>query len=72
MAGEKIELAIPPKLAAELGRIAAALGIAIEEAARIAIEEWMARNRERIDAADPGQKYFINEALDELIAKQRK
>ena len=52
--------------------IAAALGIAIEEAARIAIEEWVARNRELIDAADPTQKYFVNEALDELLAKQRK
>ncbi len=72
MAGEKIELALRPELVEELGRIAAALGIAIEEAARIAIEEWAARNRERIDAADPGQKYFVNEALDELIAKQKK
>ncbi len=73
MAGEKIELVLPPELAAELGRVAAALGIAsLEEAARIAIGEWVAQHRDRIDAADPAQKYFVNQALDELIAKPRK
>lgn len=73
MAGEKIELALPPELAAELARVAEALGIASrDEAARIAIAQWVAQHRDRIDTADPAEKYFINEALDELIAKQQK
>ncbi len=73
MPDEKIALMVPPELAADLRRIAAALGIGgVEAAARIAIEEWIARHREHPDAADPAAKYFVNEALDELIAKQRK
>ncbi|HUY19139.1 MAG TPA: hypothetical protein VMV15_07925 [Candidatus Binataceae bacterium] len=73
MAGEKIELVMPPELADELGRIATALGIASrEEAALIAIGQWVAQHRDRIEAADPAQRYFVNEALDALVAKQRK
>jgi metal-responsive CopG/Arc/MetJ family transcriptional regulator len=73
MAGEKIELMMPAELADELGRIATALGIANrEEAALIAIGEWLAQHRDRIEAADPAEKYFVNEALDELAAKLRK
>lgn len=73
MADEKIELMLPPELAADLERVATALGIASRaEAAQIAIGEWVAQHRDRINAADPPQKYFVNEALDELIAKQRK
>jgi hypothetical protein len=73
MVEEKIALTLPPELAAELSRVAAALGIGgIQEAARIAIEDWIARHREQADAPDPSGKYFVNEARDELIAKQRK
>ncbi len=73
MAEEKIALTLPQELAAELNRVAAALGIGgIQEAARIAIEDWIARHRQPAEAADPSDKYFVNEALDELIAKQRK
>ncbi|HTW88473.1 MAG TPA: hypothetical protein VMD75_10750 [Candidatus Binataceae bacterium] len=73
MADEKIELMLPPELAADLERVAIALGISSRaEAAQIAIGAWVAQYRDRINVADSAQKYFVNEALDELIAKPRK
>lgn len=73
MADEKIELMLPAELAADMERVATALGIAsLAEAAQIAIGEWVARHRDWIEAADPAQKYLVNEALDDLIAKQQK
>jgi len=73
MADEKMTLALPAALAAELRRLAAALGIeSPEAAARLAIEDWTARNREAADVTDADGKYFVNQALDELIARQRK
>ena len=73
MADEKITLALPAGLGAELRRVVAALGIeSPEAAARLAIEDWVARHRALADDTGTGGKYFVNEALDELIARQHK
>ncbi len=73
MTDEKITLALPAELGAELRRVARALGIEPPEAAvRLAIEDWVARNRALPGDSGAGEKYFVNDALDELIAKQRK
>jgi hypothetical protein len=71
--GMKIQIDLPDELAAQMRRLAAAFGIAsVEEAAMIAIAQWATRSREQLDQADPAQTYFVNQALDELIEKQRK
>ena len=71
MAGRKIVLELPEELFAELEAIAGELGIAAPaEAALIGVAEWVARQKSEIDNRDPGQRYFINEALDELEKKK--
>jgi hypothetical protein len=73
MAGEKIELMLPAELVAQIRQVADALGIAdLDQAVRIALDDWLAQHRDRIDTAAPADKYFVNDALDELVAKQRK
>lgn len=70
MAGKTITVELPDELRAQLGEVAAALNIArIEEAAVIAIAEWAARCKSELDDRDPDQKYFVNEALDELAGR---
>ncbi|MBF6568725.1 MAG: ribbon-helix-helix protein, CopG family [Candidatus Binataceae bacterium] len=69
----KIQIELPDEIAEQLRRLAAACGVpSVEEAATIAIGQWVARSREQLDRSDPAQAYFVNQALDELIAKQRK
>jgi len=41
------------------------------EAAVIAIAQWVSRRKSELDDRDPQQRYFINEALDELIEKKK-
>ena len=73
MAGKRIELELPDELWNELERVAEALGIAnTVEAAMIGLAEWVSRRKAELDDRDPGQKYFINEALDELAAQKRR
>jgi hypothetical protein len=38
----------------------------------VAIAEWTARRVAELDDRDPSQKYIVNEALDELIAKKNR
>ncbi len=71
MARKRIELELPDQLFGELGAIAQALGIPGErDAAVIAIADWVSRHKAELDDRDPNRKYFVNEALDELIAKK--
>lgn len=71
MAGRKIVLELPEELFAELQGVAGELGIAnAAEAALIGIAEWVSRQKSEMDNRDPGQRYFINEALDELEKKK--
>ena len=69
MAGKAISVELPDELWAGLGEVADALGISsAEEAAVIAIAEWTARRKSEMDDRDPAQRYFVNQALDELAA----
>jgi len=67
MAGKAIKVELPEELWSALSEVADALGIsAAEEAAVIAIGEWTMRRKAELDDRDPAQRYFVNEALDEL------
>jgi hypothetical protein len=71
MAANRIEIDLSDELAAQLARVARALGIStLDEAALIAIGDWTSRRGAELDDRDPGQKYFVNEALDELMSKK--
>ncbi|HUY26915.1 MAG TPA: hypothetical protein VMV27_05800 [Candidatus Binataceae bacterium] len=67
----QIEIDLPGDLAKALDRVGEALGITNRaEAAIIAIAEWTARRGAELDNLDPNHRYFVNEALDELIDKK--
>ena len=71
MAGRKLQLELPEELFAQLELVARELGIPDPaEAAVIGVAEWVAQRKSRIDDRDPAQRYFINEALDELEKKK--
>ena len=71
MAGKKIQLELPEELFAQLELVASALGIPDPaEAAVIGVAEWVSRRKSEMDDRDPAQRYFINEALDELDKKK--
>ena len=73
MAGKAITVELPDELWAGLSEVADALGISdAEEAAVIAIAEWTARRKAELDERDPAQRYFVNQALDELAANTDK
>ena len=69
MAGKAIRVELPDELWSGLNEVADALGISsAEEAAVVAIGEWTMLRKAEIDDRDPAQRYFVNEALDELAA----
>lgn len=71
MAGKRIQLELPDELFAQLELVASALGIPDPaEAAVIGVAEWVSRRKSEMDDRDPAQRYFINEALDELDKKK--
>jgi hypothetical protein len=71
MAGRKIELELPESIYAELERIAEAMGIAsVREAAAVGLAHWVERRKSELDDRDPDERYFVNEALDDLIRKK--
>ena len=73
MAGKTITIELPDELWTGLGEVADALGVAgANEAAIIAIAEWVARRKAELDDRDPARRYFVNEALDELTAGAEK
>jgi hypothetical protein len=73
MAGKAIKVELPDELWAGLSEVADALGISsVEEAAVIAIAEWTARRKTELDDRDPAQRYFVNQALDELAVSAEK
>jgi hypothetical protein len=72
MTGRKIELELPDELFNELVRVADALGIAnATEAAMIGLAEWISRHKSELDDRDPNQRYFVNEALDQLLERKK-
>jgi hypothetical protein len=59
-------------LASELERIADAFEIRdVNEAALIGLADWIARRKSELDDRDPAQRYFINEALDQLATRKK-
>lgn len=73
MAGKRIDLELPEELFAQLEQLAGALGIPDPaEAAVIGIAQWVSWRKAELDDRDPAQRYFVNEALDELMEKNRK
>jgi predicted transcriptional regulator len=67
----KIELEVPDDLFEQLSRVAEALEISSAiEAATIAVADWVSRRKAELDDRDPEQRYFINEALDQLADKK--
>jgi hypothetical protein len=68
----RIILDLPEALANELERIAEAFEIRdVNEAAMIGLADWIARRKSELDDRDPAQRYFINEALDQLATRKK-
>jgi hypothetical protein len=69
----KIELFLPAEIYADLRKIAEGLDLAdTTDAALIAVTQWVAARKAELDNRDPAERYFVNEALDELFARQKK
>jgi hypothetical protein len=69
MAARRLQIDLPEELFEQLALVAEAMGIAQPaEAALIGLAEWIARRKSELDDRDPNERYFINEALDELLA----
>jgi hypothetical protein len=69
----RIEIDLPDELCGDLQTVAEALGIAsLPEAALIGIADWTSRRKAELDDRNPTQRYFVNEALDELISNKDK
>jgi hypothetical protein len=72
MPATRITLDLPAELGDELARIAEALEIGdLNEAALIGLTDWIARRKAELDDRDPDQRYFINEALDQLATRKK-
>jgi hypothetical protein len=68
----RIILELPEEMGDELALIAAALELGdLNEAALIGLADWIARRKSELDDRDPAQRYFINEALDQLAARKK-
>ena len=72
MPTRRIILDLPEEIGDQLARIAEAFEIAdINEAAMIGLADWIERRQSELDDRDPAQRYFINEALDQLAARKK-
>ncbi|HLX04042.1 MAG TPA: hypothetical protein VKR28_00845 [Candidatus Binatus sp.] len=68
----KIQIELPDELFAHLMRVAESIGISNpEEAATVGLAEWVSHRKSKLDDRDPNEKYEVNEALDELLAKKK-
>jgi hypothetical protein len=68
MEERKLELTITAELYQELRRIAEAAGNDnFAEVATAGLAQWIGWRTAELDSRDPAQRYFINEALDELL-----
>lgn len=69
----RIEIDLPDELCGDLQAVAEAFGLgSLTEAALIGIADWTSRRKAELDDRNPAQRYFVNEALDELISKDDK
>jgi hypothetical protein len=68
----RIEIDLPEELVQDLKKVAEALGLGPpKEAALIGLAEWVGRRKAELDDFDPSQRYFVNEALDEIIGEKK-
>jgi hypothetical protein len=73
MAGRRLEIELPEELFAGLEEVARGLKIPDPaQAAVIGLAEWVSRRKSELDDRNPDQKYFVNEALDELMRREKK
>jgi hypothetical protein len=73
MAGRRLEIELPEELFAGLEEVARGLQIPDPaQAAVIGLAEWVSRRKSELDDRNPDQKYFVNEALDELMRREKK
>jgi hypothetical protein len=67
-----ITIELPEEMANELAIIAEAFEIRdVNEAALIGLADWIARRKAELDDRDPAERYFVNEALDQLAARKK-
>jgi hypothetical protein len=72
MDDRRIILDLPAELWDDLARVAAALELgAPGVAALYGLAEWIAQRKSEIADRDPAERYFINQALDELAARRK-
>jgi hypothetical protein len=72
MASKRLEIELPQELFDGLLEVANWVGTRdIAEAALMAVADWVARRKAELDDRDPDQKYFVNEALDELATRKK-
>jgi hypothetical protein len=72
MPTRRIILDLPETMSDQLARIVEAFEIAdVNEAAMIGLADWIERRQSELDDRDPAQRYFINEALDQLAARKK-
>ena len=72
MSARRIILELPEELGNELARIAEALELGdLDQASLTGLADWIARRKAELDDRDPGERYFVNEALDQLAARKK-
>jgi hypothetical protein len=72
MAERRIEIELPEELWRDLEEVAESLGMGNPvETALVGLADWIARRKAELDDRNPEQRYFINEALDELAGGRK-
>jgi hypothetical protein len=73
MAARRIQIELTQELWETLERIAESFGMADPaRAAAIGLTDWIVRRKAELDDHDPAERYFINEALDELVKRSKR
>jgi len=68
---QKIQIDVPDELVRATDAGSGGDGISNPaEAATVGLAEWVSRRKSELDDRDPNEKYEVNEALDELLAKK--
>ena len=72
MSEKTVSIELPDELWSALEQVARELGyMSPEQAATAGLAEWIMRRKSEIEDRDPSQRYFVNEALDDLEVKKK-